>query len=129
MKSRASHSEKASLLRPSGPTPIERLTRPFQEFSENEAAGGALLLAAAVLALVWANSPWAESYFALWEYRFTVGFEGFALSMSILHWINDGLMAVFFLLSVWKLNASCLSANLLRRARRRFRSPAPSVAS
>jgi NhaA family Na+:H+ antiporter len=72
------------------------LTRPFQEFSENEAAGGALLLAAAVLALVWANSPWAESYFALWEYRFTVGFEGFALSMSILHWINDGLMAVFF---------------------------------
>jgi NhaA family Na+:H+ antiporter len=72
------------------------LTRPFQEFSENEAAGGALLLAAAVLALVWANSPWAESYFALSEYRFTVGFEGFALSMSILHWINDGLMAVFF---------------------------------
>ena len=96
MKSRASGSRKASLTKPSGPTPIERVTRPFQEFSESEAAGGVLLLAAAALALAWANSPWAESYSTLWEHKFTIGFEGFALSKSILHWINDGLMAIFF---------------------------------
>ena len=72
------------------------MTRPFQEFSESEAAGGVLLLAASALALAWANSPWAESYSTLWEHKFTIGFEGFALSKSILHWINDGLMAIFF---------------------------------
>ena len=37
-----------------------------------------------------------ESYSTLWEHNFTIGFEGFALSKSILHWINDGLMAIFF---------------------------------
>ena len=96
MKSRASGSAKVSLTKPSGPTPIERVARPFQEFSESEAAGGVLLLSATVLALAWANSPWSESYSQLWEHKFTIGFEGFALSKSILHWINDGLMAVFF---------------------------------
>ena len=70
--------------------------RPFQEFSESEAAGGVLLLLAAALALAWANSPWAKSYYTLWEHKFTIGFEGLALSKSILHWINDGLMAIFF---------------------------------
>jgi hypothetical protein len=87
-KSRASNSGKASLTQASGPTPIERITKPFQEFSENEAIDGVLLLTAAALALAWANSPWAESYSTLWEHRFTIGFEGFALSKSILHWIN-----------------------------------------
>jgi Na+:H+ antiporter, NhaA family len=72
------------------------VTRPFQEFSESEAAGGVLLLAASALALAWANSPWAGSYSTLWEHKFIIGFEGFALSKSILHWINDGLMAIFF---------------------------------
>jgi Na+:H+ antiporter, NhaA family len=96
MKSRNPGSRKASLTEPSGLTPIERLTRPFQEFSESEAASGVLLLVASALALAWANSPWAESYSTLWEHKFTIGFQGFALSMSILHWINDGLMAIFF---------------------------------
>ena len=96
MKSRASGSRKTSLTKPSGPTPIERVAKPFQEFSESEAAGGVLLLAATALALVWANSPWARSYFTFWEHKFTIGFEGFALSKSILQWINDGLMAIFF---------------------------------
>jgi NhaA family Na+:H+ antiporter len=96
MKSRAPGSRKASLTKPSGPTPIERVARPFQEFSESEAAGGVLLLAAAAVALAWANSPWAQSYFTFWEHKITIGFEGFALSKPILHWINDGLMAIFF---------------------------------
>jgi NhaA family Na+:H+ antiporter len=96
MKSRNPGSRKASLTKPSGPTTIERVARPFQEFSESEASGGVLLLAASAVALAWANSPWAESYSTLWEHKFTIGFEAFALSKSILHWINEGLMAVFF---------------------------------
>ena len=72
------------------------VARPFQEFSESDAAGGVLLLSATVLALAWANSPWAESYSTLWEHKFSIGFGAFALSKSILHWINEGLMAVFF---------------------------------
>ena len=93
MKSRASDTSKVSPTDPSGPTPIERITRPFQEFSETDAAGGALLLSATMLALA---SPWAESYSTLWEHKFTIAFEGFALSKSVLHWIKDGLMAIFF---------------------------------
>ena len=104
------------------------MTRPFQEFSESEAAGGVLLLAATALALAWANSPWAESYFTLWEHKFTIGFEGFALSKSILHWINDGLMAIFFFVVGLEIKRELLVGDSLRRAKRRCRSSAPSVA-
>ncbi|MBS1706207.1 MAG: Na+/H+ antiporter NhaA [Armatimonadetes bacterium] len=77
-------------------TPIERVLRPFQEFAEREASGGIVLLASAVLALVWANTSFAPSYFSLWEteLRLTVG--SWKLQKSLLHFINDGLMAMFF---------------------------------
>jgi len=72
------------------------LLRPFQTFFALESASGLLLLAAAAVALVWANSPWAPSYFALWENHLIVGGGGFVLDKSVHDWINDGLMAVFF---------------------------------
>ncbi|HET9982385.1 MAG TPA: Na+/H+ antiporter NhaA [Longimicrobiales bacterium] len=77
-------------------TPIERLLGPFQRFAAMESAGGLVLLAATIVALVWANSPWADSYFQLWRTPVTVGAPGFGLTESLGHWINDGLMAVFF---------------------------------
>ncbi|HEX2035187.1 MAG TPA: Na+/H+ antiporter NhaA [Chloroflexota bacterium] len=70
--------------------------RPFRKFAHQEASGGVLLLLCTVLALVWANSPWADGYAALWHTPVTVGVGGFELSEDLLHWINDGLMAVFF---------------------------------
>lgn len=76
--------------------PIERLSFLFQEFFHTAAAGGILLLAAAVIALVWANSPWADVYSDLWATQVTVGANEFGLTKSLHHWINDGLMAVFF---------------------------------
>ncbi len=76
--------------------PIERFLRPFQEFAELEASGGILLLVCTVVALVWANSPWADTYFSFWRTTVTVGFGEFLLSKPLLLWINDGLMAVFF---------------------------------
>jgi NhaA family Na+:H+ antiporter len=72
------------------------LLRPFQTFFELESAGSILLLACTLLALLWANSPFSESYFHLWETEVTVGTEAFRLTYSLHHWINDGLMAVFF---------------------------------
>lgn len=54
------------------------------------------MLAFTLIAMVWANSPWAESYFGLWQTMLTFGFGDFVLSKSLLMWISDGLMAVFF---------------------------------
>lgn len=72
------------------------LVRPFETFFGLESASGILLLATAAAALVWANSPWSESYVHLWETYVTVGGGALELSKSLHHWINDGLMAVFF---------------------------------
>ncbi|MEO8520442.1 MAG: Na+/H+ antiporter NhaA [Acidobacteriota bacterium] len=74
-------------------------TSPFQEFFRTEAAGGALLVACACAALAVANSPWADAYHAVWstQVSLSVG-HGHALDLTLHQWINDGLMAVFFLL-------------------------------
>ena len=74
----------------------ERLVKPFEKFAEIEASSGILLFFCTIVALIWANSPWAESYTNLWQTKFTIGFGDFALSKPLLLWINDGLMAVFF---------------------------------
>jgi len=75
-------------------------------------------MAAAVVALVWANSPWAASYTDFWETRLTVGVEGAALSKSLLHWINDGLMVIFFLVVGLEIKREVLVGELasIRRA-------------
>ncbi len=80
------------------PPPIVRLLRPFQLFLKNKAAGGILLLGCTLLALLWANSPWAGIYTALWDSKFTIGIGSAQLSKPLLLWINDGLMAIFFFL-------------------------------
>ncbi len=68
----------------------------FQQFTRLQASGGILLLAAAALALIWANSAWGESYFALWETYLKIELGNLALKESLLHWVNDGLMVIFF---------------------------------
>jgi NhaA family Na+:H+ antiporter len=70
--------------------------RPFVRFSEIEASSGIVLLVAAVIALIWANSPWSDTYFSILASHLTVDFGGFHIDESVLHLINDGLMAVFF---------------------------------
>jgi NhaA family Na+:H+ antiporter len=76
--------------------PIEKLLRPFHEFARLSASGGILLLICTVVALIWANSGAAESYHHLWEKEISFGFDEWSLSKSLHHWINDGLMAIFF---------------------------------
>ena len=77
--------------------PVERIVRPFQDFANKQSSGGILLIIAAAVALIWANSPWGESYAALWHTKLTVGVGGFSITKDLTHWINDALMAVFFL--------------------------------
>ena len=77
-------------------TLVRRLVLPFQEFFHAESASGIVLLVCAAVALLWANSPWGESYFHLWETHVVVGGGALVLDYSLHHWINDGLMAVFF---------------------------------
>jgi NhaA family Na+:H+ antiporter len=80
------------------PLPVHYVLSSFDQFFRMEAAGGIALMACTVVALVWANSPWAESYDALWQTKLTVGVGGWVLSKPALLWINDGLMAIFFFL-------------------------------
>jgi NhaA family Na+:H+ antiporter len=70
--------------------------RPLQRVLHTESASGIALLIAAVLALIWANSPWAHVYNEIWETPLTLRVGGFALSEDLRHWVNDLLMAVFF---------------------------------
>jgi NhaA family Na+:H+ antiporter len=68
----------------------------LERFVHQETSGSILLFAATVVALVWANSPWSASYFALWKLPLQLGRRPL-LSMDLHHWIDDGLMVLFFL--------------------------------
>ena len=68
----------------------------FQLFTRQQASSGILLLLATLVALVWANSQWSEIYFRLWETHLSLSLGNLALDESLLHWVNDGLMVIFF---------------------------------
>jgi Na+:H+ antiporter, NhaA family len=70
----------------------------FQRFFALEAAGGIMIMVAAVLAMIAANSPLSDAYEAFLHLPITLGFGETSLSMGLLHWVNDGLMAIFFFL-------------------------------
>lgn len=75
---------------------MQGLAEPFLAFLRWEASSGVILLACAILALIVANSPLSESYEHLLHYPIAIGAGEYVLEMGLLHWINDGLMAVFF---------------------------------
>ena len=73
-----------------------RFVRPALQFADTEAAGGIVLLAAAIIALLWANSPWSESYFTFWNTQLSIELGQFHFEETLKGVVNDGLMAVFF---------------------------------
>jgi NhaA family Na+:H+ antiporter len=77
--------------------PFPRLiARPVRRFLETEASGGIVLLIATLLALVWANSPVSKSYESLWTTEIALRIGSVEMSDDLRHWINDGLMTIFF---------------------------------
>jgi Na+:H+ antiporter, NhaA family len=90
--------KKAAARRPSPRAVVAKVLTPVQDFIQTESASGILLIAAAVVAFAWANSPWAANYFALLEIPVSVGFGAWSLEKPLLLWVNDLLMAVFFFL-------------------------------
>ena len=75
---------------------IQYITKPFREFFKLEASSGIMLLLAAVLALIISNGSYSDEYFSILKKYITLGTESFGLKLSVLHWINDVLMAIFF---------------------------------
>ena len=76
--------------------PNTLLNKSLLEFLKTEAGSGTLLAIFAVVAIVWANSPFAESYFAFIHTHFTLSVPGWSLDESVLEWTKEGLMAIFF---------------------------------
>lgn len=77
---------------------IESLSTTFLSFLRSEASGGVILLICAILAVLIANSPWGESYEHALHTPIAIGLGAFSLEMGLLHWVNDGLTAIFFFL-------------------------------
>jgi NhaA family Na+:H+ antiporter len=77
--------------------PIDKFVYPVQTFIRQEKSSGIVLGVCVLIALFMANSPWSEEYFNFFEHKFGFRFDGKSyLEFTIHHWINDGLMAVFF---------------------------------
>ncbi len=77
-------------------TPISHIIRPVQRFMHEETSSGIILFLAGVVALILANSPWHDVYEKLFETHITLGIGPWVLDETLHHWINDGLMAIFF---------------------------------
>ena len=91
---------------------INYLTAPFKWFFKLEAASGLVLLFAAIIALIWSNSFLSEHYFEILNIHFLIGTEKFGLDLSLLHWINDVLMAIFFFVVTLEIKREFLQGEL-----------------
>jgi NhaA family Na+:H+ antiporter len=97
---------------PPDDTPLDRTLRPFADFLKLETASGLVLMAFAVIAIVWANSAWGSVYETLFTTKFTIGYGADVLSKPLVLWINDGLMAIFFLVVGLEIKRELVSGEL-----------------
>lgn len=93
-------------------SPIDYLLKPLRTLGKNESNAGFLLFFAAIIAIIWANSPWRASYFGLWDTHFSVALGSYSLDESLHHWINDGLMAIFFFVVGLEIKREVLAGEL-----------------
>ncbi len=92
--------------------PFNWLVKPLKRFINNSAFSGILLFSATILAMIIANSPWAEAFHHFWEIEFAIGTEKFLMKKSLHHWINDGLMSIFFFVVGLELKRELLAGEL-----------------
>lgn len=76
----------------------EKVTTLFTEFFESEKSSGVLLLSVTIFSMLLANSPWGKAFLEIWHLKIGFDLGGLHLRYDLEHWINDGLMAVFFFL-------------------------------
>jgi Na+:H+ antiporter, NhaA family len=117
----------AAVSRPPRPGPAPRVSLPTLSpssrlYVSTEAGGSALLLLATVLALAWANSPWSVSYETFWHTQATIGVGDAELTLDLRHWVNDALMALFFLVVGLEITREVVTGEL--RDRRTVAAPA-----
>ena len=96
---------------------INYITTPFRWFLKLEAASGLMLLIAAVIALIISNSDLNETYFNILNTHLLIGTQNFGLDLSILHWINDVLMAVFFFVVTLEIKREFIQGELSKPKR------------
>lgn len=89
-----------------------RLSRPLLRFTKWQAGGGVMLLVAAAVAMLLANSPWHVAVEHFWETPLTIAFGGSHFDLTLREWISDGLMAVFFLLVGLEIKSELLVGEL-----------------
>ncbi len=99
---------------------VDRLTQPFEWLVRFQAAGGAVLLSAAVVALVLSNSPWAEWSSSLWETPVSLRLGSHSIEGSLRDWINDALMTLFFFLVALELKRELVLGELRNPRRAGF---------
>jgi len=92
--------------------PIDKVLLPFRSFAHKSSSAGVLLLLCAVIAIFWANSAWASLYNDLWHLPLNISIGNFTLSYSLHHWINDGLMALFFFVVGLEIKREVLAGEL-----------------
>lgn len=85
---------------------------PFQAFVRSGSLGGLFLLLAALLAFAWANSPWAATYNGILSEYLSLNLGDWSLRLSLAHWVNDGLMAIFFLMVGLELKRELITGEL-----------------
>ncbi len=91
---------------------IKTIVSPFQRFVKTESLAGLLLFGATILALIWANSPYASAYQQIWEFPIGFSIGDFEIKKALILWINDGLMAIFFFLIGLELKRELLVGEL-----------------
>lgn len=95
--------------------PGRRGLAPLRDFLRTESAGGVVLVAATVAALIWANSPWKAAYASLWSTEFTFALGRYSFGMDLHHWVNDALMALFFFVVGLEIKREATSGHLSSR--------------
>lgn len=93
-----------------------RVIDPLTDFLDDEVFGGVVLLLAAVIALVWANSAWSGSYFDFWGTYLNLDIAGIEINLDLQHWINDLLMAVFFFVVGIEIKREMITGELKERS-------------
>ena len=91
---------------------INFISAPFRWFFKLEAASGLVLLLAAVIALVLSNTNFSALYFKILNTHLLIGTESFGLDLSVLHWINDALMAIFFFIVTLEIKREFIQGEL-----------------